>query len=228
MVPYSAAQLYSYEVFKRWFQDTDGNLSVQRRLAAGACAGMTATIVSGDFVAARDPVCLRGVKAWHRAFGVCIAFGSCSWWVEGEVAVCPTPRPGCPTLLPAPQLTYPLDTLRLRIAVDPKCRTLGGAVAVLLQEGKGAAFYRGLGASMLGIAPYMGLELASYDLLPKELPSFARGFVAALIATVSCYPLDTVRRHIQLQAAHHLSWGATAAGILRADGIPGKPVHFVS
>lgn len=46
VVPYSAAQLYSYEVFKRWFTDEDGRLSVQRRLAAGAAAGMTATIVS--------------------------------------------------------------------------------------------------------------------------------------------------------------------------------------
>ena len=44
-MPYSAAQLYSYEVFKKVFQDKDGKLSVQRRLAAGACAGMAATLV---------------------------------------------------------------------------------------------------------------------------------------------------------------------------------------
>lgn len=45
MVPYSAAQLYSYEVFKKLFADEEGHLSVQRRLAAGACAGMAATLV---------------------------------------------------------------------------------------------------------------------------------------------------------------------------------------
>ena len=90
-MPYSAAQLYSYEVFKKLFQDDEGGLSVQRRLLAGACAGMSATL-----------------------------------------------------------LTYPLDTLRLRLAVDPKLRGVSGAVAVLLKEGSGAAFYRGLGASMLG------------------------------------------------------------------------------
>ena len=44
-----------------------------------------------------------------------------------------------------------------------------------------------------GIAPYMALELASYDLLPSEYPSFARGFTAALFATSLCYPLDTIR-----------------------------------
>ena len=91
MVPYSAAQLYSYEVFKKLFQDEEGGLSVQRRLLAGACAGMSATL-----------------------------------------------------------LTYPLDTLRLRLAVDPKLRGVRGAVTVLMKEGSGAAFYRGLGASMLG------------------------------------------------------------------------------
>lgn len=39
----------------------------------------------------------------------------------------------------------------------------------------------------------MALELASYDLLPSEYPSFARGFTAALFATSLCYPLDTIR-----------------------------------
>ena len=45
VVPYSAAQLYSYEVFKKLFADDAGELPVQRRLLAGACAGMAATLV---------------------------------------------------------------------------------------------------------------------------------------------------------------------------------------
>jgi solute carrier family 25 (mitochondrial phosphate transporter), member 23/24/25/41 len=162
VVPYSAAQLYSYEVFKHWFVDNDGNLSVQRRLAAGAAAGMTATL-----------------------------------------------------------LTHPLDTLRLRLAVDPNCPTLMSAVRALAREGGVPAFYRGLAASMAGIAPYMALELASYDLLPKEMPSFARGFTAAFIATFTCYPLDTVRRQIQLEATRAVPWQAAAVKILNADGIKG-------
>ncbi|KAL4451750.1 hypothetical protein ABPG75_007412 [Micractinium tetrahymenae] len=168
VVPYSAAQFYSYEVFKRWFADEEGHLSVRRRLAAGACAGMVATL-----------------------------------------------------------LTHPLDTLRLRLAVDPNLRGVGGTVAVLLKEGRGAAFYRGLGASMLGIGPYMGLEMASFDLLPQTMPSFARGFAAALIATVSCYPLDTIRRHIQLQAGRSVAWHTAAATILREDGLGGMYRGFL-
>lgn len=163
VVPYSAAQLYSYECYKSFFADKEtGELSVYRRLAAGACAGMTATI-----------------------------------------------------------LTHPLDTLRLRIAVDPKCKTLLGAVAILAKEGGLPAFYRGLGASMAGIAPYMALELSTYDILPQNMPSFARGFTAALIATVSCYPLDTVRRRIQLEAARSIPWGVAAGAIVREEGVGG-------
>jgi hypothetical protein len=45
VVPYSAAQLYSYELFKKHFADEEGKLTVPKRLAAGALAGMTATLV---------------------------------------------------------------------------------------------------------------------------------------------------------------------------------------
>lgn len=52
------------------------------------------------------------------------------------------------------QVTYPLDTLRLRLAVDPAVRSLRGAALALLREGSYAAFFRGLGASMLGGVPH--------------------------------------------------------------------------
>lgn len=44
-----------------------------------------------------------------------------------------------------------------------------------------------------GIAPYMALELGVFDLMPRDLPPFVRGFCSALMATSLCYPLDTVR-----------------------------------
>lgn len=168
VVPYSAAQLYSYEVFKQAFADEKGDLSVQKRLMAGAAAGMTATL-----------------------------------------------------------LTHPLDTLRLRLAVDPNCHNLAAAVRALAREGGLPAFYRGLGASMFGIAPYMALELSCYDLLPKEMPSFARGFSSALIATVSCYPLDTIRRRIQLVSATALPAREAIRSILLNDGIKGMYRGFL-
>jgi solute carrier family 25 phosphate transporter 23/24/25/41 len=125
------------------------------------------------------------------------------------------------------QLTHPLDTLRLRLAVDPSCYNLAAAVRALAREGGLPAFYRGLGASMFGIAPYMALELSCYDLLPKEMPSFARGFSSAFIATVSCYPLDTIRRRIQLVSATALPAGEAIRTILLNDGIKGMYRGFL-
>ena len=46
---------------------------------------------------------------------------------------------------------------------------------------------------LAGIAPYMALELAVFDLVPQDMPSFARGVTSAFVATTLCYPLDTVR-----------------------------------
>ncbi|OQU86659.1 hypothetical protein SORBI_3003G122300 [Sorghum bicolor] len=46
IIPYSAVQLFSYEVYKKIFRTKDGELSVFGRLAAGACAGMTSTLVT--------------------------------------------------------------------------------------------------------------------------------------------------------------------------------------
>ena len=48
------------------------------------------------------------------------------------------------------QLTYPLDTLRLRLAVDPSVVGMRGAARILMAEGSGLAFYRGIGVAMLG------------------------------------------------------------------------------
>ncbi|KAL3138930.1 hypothetical protein ABBQ32_005745 [Trebouxia sp. C0010 RCD-2024] len=168
VVPYSATQLYSYEVLKKRFKNEMGELSLSARLAAGGLAGMTATLV-----------------------------------------------------------TYPLDTLRLRIAVDPSMRSIRGASAALFREGSYNAFFRGLTASLIGIAPYMALELATYDLMPSEVPGFAKGFTAALFATSLCYPLDTVRRQIQLQSAGALGARQAFHNIIQRDGVPGLYKGFL-
>lgn len=60
------------------------------------------------------------------------------------------------------QATYPLDTLRLRIAVDPGVRSIRDASAALLQEGSYSAFFRGLTASLIGKADFVLLAFHSH------------------------------------------------------------------
>lgn len=45
VIPYSATQLYSYEVLKRMLRGPDGQLSLPARFTAGGCAGILASLV---------------------------------------------------------------------------------------------------------------------------------------------------------------------------------------
>ena len=58
VIPYSSIQLGSYELLKRAWADGEGRLSLPKRLAAGACAGMIATLV-GRLLPAAAPHLLR-------------------------------------------------------------------------------------------------------------------------------------------------------------------------
>nr|GFB54677.1 probable envelope ADP,ATP carrier protein, chloroplastic [Tanacetum cinerariifolium] len=115
------------------------------------------------------------------------------------------------------QGTYPLDVLRLRLAVDPGYQTTTDVCLKKLKE-------EGLGSSLIGIAPYVAVNFCVFDLVKKSLPekfrnrpeaSILTAFVAASIATLTCYPLDTFRRQMQMRA------------IVARDGVAGLYRGFV-
>lgn len=168
IIPYSAVQLFSYETYKRLFRGKDGELSVIGRLAAGACAGMTSTLV-----------------------------------------------------------TYPLDVLRLRLAVETGHRTMSQVALSMLREEGIASFYNGLGPSLIGIAPYIAVNFCIFDLVKKSLPekyqkrpetSLATALVSATLATLTCYPLDTIRRQMQMRGSPYKSVLDAFPGIVARDG----------
>ncbi|EPS67333.1 hypothetical protein M569_07442, partial [Genlisea aurea] len=178
VVPYSAVQLFSYEVYKKLFGGKDGKLSVIGRLAAGACAGMTSTFV-----------------------------------------------------------TYPLDVLRLRLAVEPGYRTMTGAALTMLREEGFASFYNGLGPSLIGIAPYIAVNFCVFDLVKKSLPAkyekraeatLVTGLVSATVATLLCYPLDTVRRQMQMKGTPYDTVLDAFSGIVAQDGVGGLYRGFLA
>ncbi|KAJ6835743.1 putative thylakoid ADP,ATP carrier protein, chloroplastic [Iris pallida] len=67
-------------------------------------------------------------------------------------------------------VTYPLDVLRLRLAVEPGCRTMSQVALSMLREEGLASFYSGLGPSLIGIAPYIAVNFCIFDLVKKSLP----------------------------------------------------------
>ncbi|RCV24025.1 hypothetical protein SEVIR_5G051200v4 [Setaria viridis] len=177
IIPYSAVQLFSYEVYKKIFRRKDGELTVFGRLAAGACAGMTSTLV-----------------------------------------------------------TYPLDVLRLRLAVQSGHSTMSQVALNMLREEGLASFYGGLGPSLIGIAPYIAVNFCVFDLMKKSVPekyknrtetSLATALLSATFATLMCYPLDTVRRQMQMKGTPYNTIFDAIPGIVERDGLIGLYRGFV-
>ncbi|XP_047079363.1 mitochondrial carrier protein CoAc2-like [Lolium rigidum] len=121
--------------------------------------------------------------------------------------------------------TYPLDLVRTKLAYQIK-----GAVNLGLRESKPSeqvykgirdcvktiykqnglkGLYRGMAPSLYGIFPYSGLKFYFYEKMkthvPEEhrkdiTPKLACGSVAGLLGQTITYPLDVVRRQMQVQA----------------------------
>lgn len=81
-------------------------------------------------------------------------------------------------------------------------------VTIVRTEGP-LALYKGLAPTLIGIAPYAALNFALYDLAKKHLyagerpqstlANLAVGGLTGTVAATVCYPLDTVRRRMQMR-----------------------------
>lgn len=110
--------------------------------------------------------------------------------------------------------TYPLDLLRTRFAAQGNERVYSSLLAsvrdISRHEGP-RGFFRGLGAGVSQIVPYMGLFFSFYELLK---PVFAgvtmplgslgsgdalAGVCASVMSKTVVFPLDTVRKRLQVQ-----------------------------
>ncbi|GBG78428.1 hypothetical protein CBR_g26457 [Chara braunii] len=129
--------------------------------------------------------------------------------------------------------TYPLDMVRGRLTVQTKdsprqYRGIVDAALTIRQEEGLRAFYKGWLPSVIGVIPYVGLNFAVYETLKdwvvKSTPSaidaqdlsvitrLACGAVAGTVGQTVAYPLDVVRRRMQMSG-----W-RDASTVLTADG----------
>nr|XP_023014419.1 graves disease carrier protein homolog [Leptinotarsa decemlineata] len=124
-------------------------------------------------------------------------------------------------------LTYPLDTIRARLAFQVSGEHIytgiaHAATSIFKEEGGILALYRGFIPTLMGMVPYAGLSFFCFEYLKygcmKYLPQFTckpcekntGGLVLAIPAKLICgglsgavaqsvsYPLDVTRRRMQL------------------------------
>lgn len=139
-------------------------------------------------------------------------------------------------------LAYPLDLVRTRLAAQTTSHYYTGishALRTIVKDEGVFGLYRGLRATLLQVAPSLAINYCAYETLrsqwlahettlqaPTVAMSLACGSVAGLVSSTATFPLDLVRRRMQLegQAGHkkHYNsyWGAYRS-ILQREGFVG-------
>jgi solute carrier family 25 phosphate transporter 23/24/25/41 len=97
-------------------------------------------------------------------------------------------------------------------------------------EGVGSLF-KGLGPTLVGIAPYAALNFATYDLVKKQyyatgaqqsaMSNLVLGGVSGTFAASACYPLDTVRRRMQMKGKVYDNMFDALRTMWRVEGVQG-------
>jgi len=107
--------------------------------------------------------------------------------------------------------TYPLDLLRTRFAAqgtDRVYHSLKAAIREIAVNEGPKGFFQGLGAGVGQIIPYMGFFFATYEALRIPLGGLqlpfgsgdaTAGIMASVLAKTGVFPLDLIRKRLQVQ-----------------------------
>ena len=119
----------------------------------------------------------------------------------------------------ATAVTYPLDLLRTRFAAQGTSQVytsiVGSIGSIYSEEGVGG-FFRGLPVTVGQIVPYMGLFFTTYEAfrpmtaqlsLPFGSNDALAGIMASTVSKTGVFPLDLVRRRIQVQGPRRSGFG---------------------
>eukprot|EP01118_Nematostelium_gracile_P009769 TRINITY_DN32_c0_g1_i1.p1 TRINITY_DN32_c0_g1~~TRINITY_DN32_c0_g1_i1.p1 ORF type:complete len:299 (-),score=59.92 TRINITY_DN32_c0_g1_i1:92-988(-) len=110
--------------------------------------------------------------------------------------------------------TYPLDLVRTRLScqspTEMKYKGIVDSFNVIYREEGPLAFYKGINATLIGVAPYVGLNFMFYETLksfvkknihpePTTVQLLSIGGISGAIAQTITYPCDVLRRKMQMQ-----------------------------
>ncbi|OIS97478.1 PREDICTED: mitochondrial substrate carrier family protein P [Nicotiana attenuata] len=120
--------------------------------------------------------------------------------------------------------TYPLDLARTKLAYQfkdtrgnlgngirpthPQYSGIKNVLESVYKEGGLRGLYRGVGPTLIGILPYAGLKFYVYEELKRHVPEeqqtsilmrLSCGAIAGLLGQTFTYPLDVVRRQMQVE-----------------------------
>ncbi|XWS46188.1 hypothetical protein CRYUN_Cryun14cG0043300 [Craigia yunnanensis] len=138
--------------------------------------------------------------------------------------------------------TYPMDMVRGRLTVQTESspyqyRGMFHALSTVLRQEGPRALYKGWLPSVIGVIPYVGLNFAVYESLKEWLiksnqfglaedselsvtTRLACGAAAGTVGQTVAYPLDVIRRRMQM-----VGW-KDAASVVTGDGRNKAPLEY--
>lgn len=115
----------------------------------------------------------------------------------------------------ATSATYPLDLVRTRLAAQRSTMYYHGishAIRTICRDEGVFGLYKGLGATLLSVGPSIAISFSVYESLrshwlaqrpydPNLLISLTCGSLSGIASSTATFPLDLVRRRMQLEGA---------------------------
>lgn len=139
-------------------------------------------------------------------------------------------------------LAYPLDLVRTRLAAQTTQRYytgIGHALRTIVAEEGMRGLYRGLPATLVQVGPSLAINYMAYETMrsvwlartdrqtPTVAMSLACGSAAGLVSSTATFPLDLVRRRLQLHGQGGSSAAAAAAGGSGSGVVPAATFRSV-
>ncbi|ONK76877.1 uncharacterized protein A4U43_C02F780 [Asparagus officinalis] len=141
----------------------------------------------------------------------------------------------------AASITYPLDLVRTRLAAQTNniyYRGISHALCSICRDEGVRGLYKGLGATLLGVGPSIAISFSVYEMLrsgwqlerPHDsavLVSLTCGSLSGIASSTVTFPLDLVRRRMQLEGAagkarvYNSGLFGTFGHIIRYEGFRG-------
>ena len=183
----------------------------------------------------RHIVQTEGVKSLWKGNGVTIVhripYSAANFWTYEKVNECwkeyiPSQGPvsygdvgrrlvaGGVAGMVACTIAYPLDLIRTRLAAQTEYIYYNGitdAMKKIVHEEGVIGLYRGIGATLMQVAPSLAINYAAYETARSAWLSYSGqgsptigmsltcGSAAGLVSSTATFPLDLVRRRLQLQ-----------------------------
>lgn len=128
----------------------------------------------------------------------------------------------------ATTITHPMDVIRHRLLCYPNINTFNHSIKDLYLENGMRSYLKGYGSTLVSLTPFIAINFSVYDQLKTNLnvePTntlviLSLGAISAIISQGICYPLDTIRRRMQLSGNNYKNGLDVLVQIVKKEGIP--------